>query len=115
MHEVSESPLLETLTGSIHAAVAPRRRGAGARPGPGGAGPASAGGDAGGDAGAEGAGGAEGAEGAGCAQSWERWSDQAAAAISVSASPARPPPRTNRTRRVPHPVLTGHAASLTPY
>ena len=32
--------------------------------------------------------------------------------------PARPPPppfRTNRTRRVPHPVLIGHAASLTPY
>jgi len=27
----------------------------------------------------------------------------------------RPPPRTNRTRRVPHPVLIGHAASLTPY
>ena len=26
-----------------------------------------------------------------------------------------PPPRTNRTRRVPHPVLIGHAASLTPY
>ena len=25
-----------------------------------------------------------------------------------------PPPRTNRTRRVPHPVLIGHAASLTP-
>jgi len=25
------------------------------------------------------------------------------------------PPRTNRTRRVPHPVLIGHAASLTPY
>ena len=24
----------------------------------------------------------------------------------------RPPPRTNRTRRVPHPVLIGHAASL---
>jgi hypothetical protein len=24
-------------------------------------------------------------------------------------------PRTNRTRRVPHPVLIGHAASLTPY
>jgi hypothetical protein len=23
--------------------------------------------------------------------------------------------RTNRTRRVPHPVLSGHAASLTPY
>ena len=31
-------------------------------------------------------------------------------------SPSRPPPplpRTNRTRRVPHPVLIGHAASLT--
>jgi len=27
----------------------------------------------------------------------------------------RPSPRTNRTRRVPHPVLIGHAASLTPY
>jgi len=26
-----------------------------------------------------------------------------------------PPPRTDRTRRVPHPVLIGHAASLTPY
>jgi hypothetical protein len=26
-----------------------------------------------------------------------------------------PPPRTNWTRRVPHPVLIGHAASLTPY
>ena len=26
-----------------------------------------------------------------------------------------PPSRTNRTRRVPHPVLIGHAASLTPY
>ena len=25
------------------------------------------------------------------------------------------PPRKNRTRRVPHPVLIGHAASLTPY
>jgi hypothetical protein len=25
------------------------------------------------------------------------------------------PPRTNRTRRLPHPVLIGHAASLTPY
>ena len=24
----------------------------------------------------------------------------------------RPSPRTNRTRRVPHPVLIGHAASL---
>ena len=26
-----------------------------------------------------------------------------------------PPPRTKWTRRVPHPVLSGHAASLTPY
>jgi hypothetical protein len=31
-------------------------------------------------------------------------------------APARPrAPRTNRTRRVPHPVLIGHAASLAPY
>jgi hypothetical protein len=29
--------------------------------------------------------------------------------------PTSPPPRTNRTRRGPHPVLIGHAASLTPY
>ena len=29
--------------------------------------------------------------------------------------PAVPPPRTKWTRRVPHPVLIGHAASLTPY
>jgi len=29
--------------------------------------------------------------------------------------PPPPPPRTIRTRRVPHPVLIGHAASLTPY
>ena len=26
-----------------------------------------------------------------------------------------PPPRTKWTRRVPHPVLIGHTASLTPY
>jgi hypothetical protein len=32
----------------------------------------------------------------------------------LSLSPP-PPSRTNRTRRVPHPVLIGHAASLTPY
>ena len=30
-------------------------------------------------------------------------------------APPRPPPRTKWTRRVPHPVLIGHAASLTPY
>ena len=29
--------------------------------------------------------------------------------------PHPPPPRTKRTHRVPHPVLVGHAASLTPY
>ena len=29
--------------------------------------------------------------------------------------PPPPPPRTKWTRRVPHPVPTGHAASLTPY
>ena len=28
--------------------------------------------------------------------------------------PPPPPPRTKWTRRVPHPVLIGHAASLTP-
>ena len=30
-------------------------------------------------------------------------------------APSPPPPRTKWTRRVPHPVLIGHAASLTPY
>ena len=30
-------------------------------------------------------------------------------------APPPPPPRTKWTRRVPHPVLIGHAASLTPY
>jgi hypothetical protein len=29
--------------------------------------------------------------------------------------PEAPPSRTKWTRRVPHPVLTGHASSLTPY
>jgi hypothetical protein len=34
----------------------------------------------------------------------------------VGSVPPRPPPsRTKWTRRVPHPVLIGHAASLTPY
>ena len=33
---------------------------------------------------------------------------------SYKADTPRPSPRTNRTRRVPHPVLIGHAASLTP-
>jgi hypothetical protein len=43
----------------------------------------------------------------------------AAAFIAVlgAAGPLPPPPplRTDRTRRVLHPVLIGHAASLTPY
>jgi hypothetical protein len=40
----------------------------------------------------------------------------ALAATRGGAALAPPPlPRTNRTRRVPHPVLIGHAASLTPY
>jgi hypothetical protein len=39
---------------------------------------------------------------------WER--EQAVADAAVS-----PPSRTNWSRRVPHPVLIGHAASLTPY
>ena len=39
---------------------------------------------------------------------------------TLISAPTRPPPhptpsRTNRTRRVPHPVLIGHAASVTPY
>jgi hypothetical protein len=38
------------------------------------------------------------------------------AAPSTCARPPPPPsPRTKWTRRVPHPVLIGHAASLTPY
>ena len=44
----------------------------------------------------------------------------AVAARAARAPLTRPPPppaplRTNRTRHVPHPVLIGHAASLTPY
>ena len=36
--------------------------------------------------------------------------------ITKRAVPLPPPPvRTNRTRRVLHPVLIGHAVSLTPY
>ena len=34
---------------------------------------------------------------------------------SIPRAPPPPPLRTNRTRRVPHPVLIGHAASFTPY
>ena len=35
--------------------------------------------------------------------------------IGAPPPPPHPPPRTKWTRRVPHPVLIGHAASLTPY
>ena len=35
--------------------------------------------------------------------------------LAVPPPPPPPPPRTKWTRRVPHPVLIGHAASLTPY
>ena len=38
-----------------------------------------------------------------------------AAQLVVGAGGVPPPPRTKWTRRVPHPVLIGHAASLTPY
>ena len=37
-----------------------------------------------------------------------------AGGVSVETFPP-PPPRTKWTRRVPHPVLIGHVASLTPY
>ena len=49
-------------------------------------------------------------------------SPELACTIPLAASSERrgggslpPPSRTNRTRRVPHPVLIGHAASLAPY
>ena len=38
-----------------------------------------------------------------------------AAAGGSGGAPPPLPPRTKWTRRVPHPVLIGHAASLTPY
>ena len=37
------------------------------------------------------------------------------ASLRARISPPPPPSRTKWTRRVPHPVLIGHAASLTPY
>jgi hypothetical protein len=46
-----------------------------------------------------------------------RWTD-ALGQVRTPSEPLPPPPlppRTNRTRRVPHPVRIGHAASLTPY
>ena len=35
--------------------------------------------------------------------------------LTSALAPPPPPPRTNWTRRVPHPVLIGYAASLTTY
>ena len=59
---------------------------------------------------------------AACGQVLERVAPEAQAACerTYGVSPAfearpAPPPRTKWTRRVPHPVLIGHAASLTPY
>ena len=43
-----------------------------------------------------------------------RWR-RACRARHSSSTPGLPPPRTKWTRRVPHPVLIGHAASFTPY
>ena len=42
------------------------------------------------------------------------WEQQAKDVDAFQATP-RPSPRTKWTRRVPHLVLSGHAASLTPY
>ena len=44
--------------------------------------------------------------------SWERGSSSSRTPLRSSPARRPPPPRTNRTRRVPHPVLIGHAASL---
>ena len=45
----------------------------------------------------------------------ERGTTRGAQNSPHKADTLRPAPRTDRTRRVPHPVLTGHAASRTPY
>jgi len=47
-------------------------------------------------------------------KAWPSRYEGALLSFAVGAGPP-PPPRTNRTRRVLHPVLIGHAASLTPY
>jgi hypothetical protein len=44
---------------------------------------------------------------------WSRLSASPSTEPSLRIAPPPPPPRTNRTSRVPHPVLIGHAASLT--
>ena len=46
---------------------------------------------------------------------WERIIALNDATARAMAPPLPPPLRTNRTRRVPHPVLIGPAASFTPY
>ena len=49
----------------------------------------------------------------------ETGTDAAPGTVHFASPPGIPPPppplRTKWTRRVPHPVLIGHAASLTPY
>jgi len=54
-------------------------------------------------------------------RAWAAWRDEAGLAPSAQSAgagrgaPPPPPSRTKWTRRVLHPVLIGHAASLTPY
>ena len=58
------------------------------------------------------------AEGVGAIARGARGADSMSVAARERAPacpPAPPPSRTKWTRRVPHPVLIGHAASLTPY
>ena len=62
-----------------------------------------------------------GVDGGSYCPSWEELEAQGTEAVQQAYSMVRaapPPPsvlRTDRTRRVPHPVLIGHAASLAPY
>ena len=50
-----------------------------------------------------------------CASATLRFKRQLVPAVLRSRSRPPPSPRTKWTRRIPHPVLIGHAASLTPY
>ena len=53
--------------------------------------------------------------GEGSGEDWRRAVDSELEALRESRGRPPPHPRTKWTRRVPHPVLIGHAASLTPY
>jgi hypothetical protein len=46
---------------------------------------------------------------------WLQWIRTCGRQCISGAGQGATPPRTKWTRRVPHPVLIGHAASLTPY